>query len=91
MLGYGESVPVESYLSKEPRFPEKHYGHTTRISEAFTASDNERRQPSNGKSVVIGLCGGACIAIDFAIPSPELVNGLVLCAGGAGGPNIRIQ
>nr|AUW30996.1 putative alpha/beta hydrolase [Cladonia uncialis subsp. uncialis] len=88
LLGYGESIPSESYLSKESRSPVKHHDHTARIAEAFLASDGERRQSSNGKFVVIGLSCGACIAIDFAISSPELVSGLVLCAGGVGGLDI---
>lgn len=88
LLGYGESIPSESYLSKESRSPVKHHDHTASIAKAFLASDRERRQSSNGKFVVIGLSCGACIAIDFAISSPELVSGLVLCAGGVGGLDI---
>ena len=88
LLGYGESIPCESYLSKESRPPVKHHDHTARIAEAFLASNGGKRQSSNGKFVVIGLSCGACIAIDFAISSPELVDGLVLCAGGVGGLDI---
>ena len=88
LLGFGESIPSESYLSKEPLPPVKHHDHTARIAEAFLASEGERRRSSNGKFVVIGLSCGACIAIDFAICFPELVSGLVLCAGGVGGFDI---
>ena len=63
----------------------KQHDHTARIAKGFFASNGERRQ---SKFVVIGLICGACVAINFAISNPELVNGLVPCAGGVGGLDI---
>ncbi|KAL2048853.1 hypothetical protein ABVK25_010911 [Lepraria finkii] len=88
LFGLGQSVPSESYLQEVPMPVVKHHEHTARVVEAFHTFSIETGQQRNTKVAVIGLSCGGAIAVGFVLSHPELVSGLVVCAGGLGGFDI---
>lgn len=61
----------------------KHHDHALAVIKEYSLCRG--RAAINDKFVVIGLSRGANHAVDFALQSPHLIAGLVLCAGGLGG------
>jgi pimeloyl-ACP methyl ester carboxylesterase len=85
LFGFGQSSPNESYPQKVPIPAVKHHEHTARVVKAFQASSNETGRQKSSKVIIIGLSCGSAISVDFVLSYPELVSGLVVCAGGLGG------
>ena len=85
LFGYGQSIPGEHYLRQSPKSPVKHHEHTARVVKAFCKSRNTTGPQKGPKIVAVGLSCGGAIAIDFVLSDPQLVSGLVICAGGLGG------
>lgn len=63
----------------------RHHDHVQMVVEAYLKHRISSGQKETTTFVVIGLSRGGGIAIDFALSYPDLVSGLVLCAGGLGG------
>lgn len=83
LLGYGQSVPKQSYLQGGCTPAVKHHNHAVEVIKKYRHFRG--RAAIDEKFVVIGLSRGASYAVDFVLQSPHLVAGLVVCAGGLGG------
>ena len=88
LLGYGKSMPSKSYLAKYPRPLVRHHDHAALVVNTWFNSKNGLQNPADQKIVVMAMSHGAYIAIDLALSHTDLIRGLVLCAGGAGGLDI---
>ncbi|CAD6563868.1 MAG: hypothetical protein ASARMPREDX12_000118 [Alectoria sarmentosa] len=83
LLGYGQSIPSESYVQRGCTPAVKHHDHAVEVIEQYRLFRGHAA--IDEKFVMIGLSRGASYAVDFALQFPHLTAGLVVCAGGLGG------
>ena len=81
LFGFGLSSLAPSFSSKKPAPPIRHHDHAAKVAEAYLKTTAGSGHKDAAKFIVIGLSRGGGIAIDFALARPDIVAGLVLCAG----------
>ena len=85
LFGFGKSLPDPHYSACDPLSPIKHHDHAAKVVEAYNDSLSGSKTSDTSRFVVVGLSRGGGIAVDFTLSHPDVVDGLVICAGGIGG------
>lgn len=88
VFGYGLSKASEDFIAKGLRPPVRHYDHVRTVMEAYLESALSSGGEGKTTFVVVGLSRGGGIAVEFVLSYPDMVSGLVICAGGLGGLDI---
>jgi len=85
IFGHGKSLPNDAFLTQEPRPPIQHHDHVARILHQVKGYLSQQHNGWNGKIVIIGLSRGGAQTVDVGLAYPDLVQGLVVVAGGLSG------